>query len=120
MPRRTPNENKIPGELMGAQPDHTTVSPLIPPDTFVWNNATCTNLSAAQYRLLAALTDGPRLRDFVPFADLAALVWAGRIPPRDHVAAIKELTARLGDKFRLAGVRLLFDRKRHRLRLLPF
>ncbi len=92
----------------------------IPPDAFAWNGVRCDGLSPAQYKLLAALTCPPRLRDFTPFAAVAARVWAGRPPPRDPVAALKELCRRTEDKLHTAGLRLLFDRKRHCLRLLPF
>jgi hypothetical protein len=94
------------------------VARLIPPDTFEWEDRRCDGLSAQQYRLLDVLTDGPRLRDVVPFWEIAAHVWAGRRRPADVVAAIKQLALRTGNKLHQEHVRLYFRRRRG-LKLVP-
>ncbi len=90
-----------------------------PPDAFAFAGVRCDGLSAAQYRLLAALTDGATLRDFTPFTEIAAAVWAGRPLPRDFTAALKELGRRLADKLYQADVPLLLEREHFSFRLLP-
>jgi hypothetical protein len=93
---------------------------LTPPDTFCWDGVCCYRLSPHQWRLLQVLTDGPRLRDFVPFATVATHVYAGRRPPRDETAALKELVARVEAKLARARVRLFFEREDFCLRLVPY
>jgi hypothetical protein len=93
-----------------------------PPDAFSWAGRRVDNLSPTQYRLMQALTDRDRLRDFVPFAEVAAIVYRGRPQPGDLAAAFKELARRTEEKFHTAQprVQLFFDRKRYRIRLRPF
>jgi hypothetical protein len=90
-----------------------------PPDGFGWDGRICRDLSPGQYRLLQALTDGDTLRDFVPFTDLAEVVWPDR-PPRDIVQAVRQLARRTGDKLHAARVRLFLEREGFAYRLIPF
>jgi hypothetical protein len=92
----------------------------LPPDAFSWNDKVCRRLSAAQYRLLQILTDGPNLRGFVPFTEIAAHVWADGPMPGNVEQAVRQLARRLEDKLHAAGVPLLLDRKGFAYRLLPF
>jgi hypothetical protein len=90
-----------------------------PPDAFSYAGVRCGRLSAAQYRLLAALTDGPALRGFVSFHQIAVVVWADAVLPCDVTAALKELGRRLEDKLARAGVPLLLGRRDFAFRLVP-
>jgi hypothetical protein len=106
-------------------PDHSATpgdeeQGAIQPDRFAWRGATAEDLSALQWRLLAALCDKTGLRPGVPIREVAAAVYRGRTRvPADMEAAIGQLKQRAQGRLDDNGVPLLIEQVNGCLRLSP-
>jgi hypothetical protein len=78
---------------------------------FRWDGAEVRSLTLHQWRLLASLCKGERLRDSVPVAEVIRAVYGPQArATRDRRRALASMFSRVEEKLHRGGLRLLIDR----------